>query len=353
MAEQDIQIPDEENMTPELSQEISGLTGTDRAALLALLMAETQAADVVSLLRPKEVSALGKAMVNIQDTSPEAVNYVLDQFLKELKAQTSLGFGGTEYVESVFERALGEEKAATVLAKVIPGGASKRLDILSWMSPRAINDMIASEHPQIIAIILSVLEEGTAADVLTFLPEGIRAEVVKRIAVLDTVQPTAMRELENVIEQQFGTLTSASSSTIGGVKKAADIMGKAKLELETTVMNQIEEQDEDLATSIRDNMFLFENMGSLDNRSIQTLMREIENEQLMIALKSCPEDVKEIFMNNMSQRAGAMFLDEMDQLPPQRVTDVDEAQKDIIRTARKMQDKGDLVLASSEGGDFV
>ena len=116
MAEQDSQIPDEENMTPELSQEISGLTGTDRAALLALLMAETQAADVVSLLRPKEVSALGKAMVNIQDTSPEAVNYVLDQFLKELKAQTSLGFGGTEYVESVFERALGEEKAATVLA---------------------------------------------------------------------------------------------------------------------------------------------------------------------------------------------------------------------------------------------
>ena len=120
MAEQDIQIPDEDNMTPELSQEIAGLTGTDRAALLALLMAETQAADVVSLLRPKEVSALGKAMVNIQDTSPEAVNYVLDQFLKELKAQTSLGFGGTEYVESVFERALGEEKAATVLAKVIP-----------------------------------------------------------------------------------------------------------------------------------------------------------------------------------------------------------------------------------------
>ena len=162
-----------------------------------------------------------------------------------------------------------------------------------------------------------------------------------------------MRELENVIEQQFGTMTSASSSTIGGVKKAADIMGKAKLDLETAVMNQIEEQDVDLATSIRDNMFLFENMGELDNRSIQTLMREIEQEQLMIALKSCPEEVKEKFMNNMSQRAGAMFLDEMEQLPPQRVTDVDDAQKDIIRTARKMQDKGELVLASSDGGDFV
>ena len=136
-----------------------------------------------------------------------------------------------------------------------------------------------------------------------------------------------------------------------GVEEAG-YHGKAKLELETTVMNQIEEQDEDLATSIRDNMFLFENMGSLDNQ-VPNLMREIENEKLMIALKSCPEEVKEIFMNNMSQRAGAMFLDEMDQLPPQRVTDVDEAQKDIIRTARKMQDKGDLVLASSDGGDFV
>jgi len=353
MAEQGIQVPEEEGLSPEVSQEIATLTGTDRAALLALLMAETQAAEVVSLLRPKEVSALGRAMVNMQDTSPEAVDHVLDTFLKELKAQTSLGFGGTEYVESVFEKALGEEKAATVLAKVIPGGASKRLDILSWMSPRAINDMIESEHPQIIAIILSVLEEGTAADVLTFLPDGIRAEVVQRIAVLDTVQPTAMRELESVIEQQFGSLTSASSSTIGGVKKAADIMGKAKLDLETSVMNQIEEENGDLAMNIRDNMFLFENMGDLDNRSIQALMREVENEQLMIALKSTSDEVTEKFMGNMSQRAGAMFLDEMEQLPPQRLTDVEDAQRDILRTARKMQDKGELILASSDGGDFV
>jgi flagellar motor switch protein FliG len=353
MAEQGIQIPEEEGLSAEVSQEISTLTGTDRAALLALLMAETQAAEVVSLLRPKEVSALGRAMVNMQDTSPEAVDHVLDTFLRELRAQTSLGFGGTEYVEAVFEKALGEEKAATVLAKVIPGGASKRLDILSWMSPRAINDMIESEHPQIIAIILSVLEEGTAADVLTFLPEGVRAEVVQRIAVLDTVQPTAMRELESVIEQQFGSLTSASSSTIGGVKKAADIMGKAKLDLETSVMNQIEEENGDLAMNIRDNMFLFENMGDLDNRSIQALMREVENEQLMIALKSTSDEVTEKFMGNMSQRAGAMFLDEMEQLPPQRLTDVEDAQRDILRTARKMQDKGELILASSDGGDFV
>ena len=353
MAEQDIQIPESNDLSPELSQEIAGLTGTDRAAILALLMAEKQAADVVALLRPKEVSALGRAMVNVEDTSPDAVNFVLDQFLAELKEQTSLGFGGTDYVESVFEQALGEEKAATVLAKVIPGGASKRLDILSWMSPRAINDMIESEHPQIISIILAVLEENTAADVLTFLPEAIRAEVVQRIAVLDTVQPTAMRELENVIEQQFGSLTSASSSTIGGVKKAADIMGKAKLDLENQVMGQIEEQDEALAMNIRDNMFLFDNLADLDNRAVQTLMREVENEQLMIALKSTSDEVTDKFMGNMSQRAGAMFLDEMEQLPPQRVTDVEDAQKEIIRIARKMQDKGELVLASSDGGDFV
>ena len=130
-------------------------------------------------------------------------------------------------------------------------------------------------------------------------------------------------------------------------------MGKAKLDLETSVMNQIEEENVELATNIRDNMFLFENMGDLDNRSIQALMREVEQELLMIALKSTSDEVTEKFMANMSQRAGAMFLDEMEQLPPQRLTDVEDAQRDILRTARKMQDKGDLILASADGGDFV
>jgi flagellar motor switch protein FliG len=212
--------------------------------------------------------------------------------------------------------------------------------------------MIAHEHPQVIAIILSVLEDETAADVLTFLPAAIRPQVIRRVALLDTVQPNAMAELESVMAKQFATSTTSSAS-VGGVKAAANIMGKTKLEVETSVMADISGEDEDLAMRIQDNMFDFENLVDLDNRSIQILMRALEQEQMAYALKAAPEPVVEKFMANMSQRAGAMFLDEMEQMGMVRVTDAEDAQRDIIRQARKLQDAGEIILASADGGGFV
>ena len=339
-------------MSPELALEMESLKTTERAALLMVLLGEQQASEIVGYLNPREVQALGTAMVGVSDVSQEAVDQVLDEFIGELKKQTNLGIGLPDYIEGVLNRALGPERASSVLSRILPSSSSKGLEILSWMTPRAICDMIADEHPQVIAIILSVLEDETAADVLTFLPAASRPQVIRRIALLDTVQPNAMAELEAVMAKQFATSTTSSAS-VGGVKAAANIMGKTKLEIETSVMTDISGEDEDLAMRIQDNMFDFENLVDLDNRSIQILMRTLEQEQMAYALKAAPEPVVEKFMANMSQRAGAMFLDEMEQMGMVRVTDAEDAQRDIIRQARKLQDAGEIILASADGGGFV
>jgi flagellar motor switch protein FliG len=339
-------------MSPELALEMESLKTTERAALLMVLLGEQQASEIVGYLNPREVQALGTAMVGVSDVSQEAVDQVLDEFIGELKKQTNLGIGLPDYIEGVLNRALGPERASSVLSRILPSSSSKGLEILSWMTPRAICDMIADEHPQVIAIILSVLEDETAADVLTFLPAAIRPQVIRRVALLDTVQPNAMAELESVMAKQFATSTTSSAS-VGGVKAAANIMGKTKLEVETSVMADISGEDEDLAMRIQDNMFDFENLVDLDNRSIQILMRTLEQEQMAYALKAAPEPVVEKFMANMSQRAGAMFLDEMEQMGMVRVTDAEDAQRDIIRQARKLQDAGEIILASADGGGFV
>ena len=352
MAEANADQNFDENMSPELALEMESLKTTDRAALLMLLLGEQMASEIVGYLSPKEVQKLGSAMVGVHDVSQEAVDRVLDEFIGELKKQTNLGLGSPDYIEGVLNRALGPERASSVLSRILPSSSSKGLEILSWMTPRAICDMIVDEHPQVIAIILSVLEDETAADVLTFLPPAIRPQVIRRVALLDTVQPNAMAELEAVMAKQFATSTT-SSAAVGGVKAAANIMGKTKLDIETSVMTDISDEDEDLAMRIQDNMFDFENLVDLDNRSIQILMRTLEQEQMAYALKAAPEPVVEKFLANMSQRAGAMFLDEMEMMGMVRVTDAEDAQRDIVRQARKLQDAGEIILASAESGGFV
>ena len=212
------------------------MTSTQRAAVLMLLLGEEQASDIIRFLNPKEVQALGAAMVQVQDLSQEAINVVLDEFVATIKKQTSLALGTADYVEKVFKRALGDDKAASVLGRISPGAGSKGLEILSWMDARSIADMIQAEHPQVVAIILSVLEPVVAADVLSFLPVDSRAEVIQRVASLETVQPSAMVELEAIMKKQFSSNSSAKSSSFGGVKAAASIMNLTKTALEAAVM---------------------------------------------------------------------------------------------------------------------
>ena len=333
------------------AKELAAMSTTERAAVLMLLLGEQQASDIIRYLNPKEVQALGASMVAVSDLSQEAVNAVLDEFVATIKRQTNLGLGTTDYVEKVFRRALGDDKAASVLGRITPGHGSKGLEILSWMDARSIADMIQDEHPQVVAIILSVLEHEVAADVLIFLPPDSRAEVMQRVANLETVQPSAMEELESIMKKQFSNNSSAKSSSFGGIKAAAKIMNLTKAELESAVMKKLGEMDADLTQKIQDNMFTFENLTGVDNKGIQVLMRNVEPDLMMSALKGANEEVKEKFLGNMSERARGMFKDDMEAKGPMRLADVEVAQKTIMRIARKLADSGDLVLGG--GADYV
>ncbi len=351
MAEKEVQLSAAEAEAAEkLRAEMSNISGAQRAAVLMLLLGEQQASEIIKFLNPGEVQALGGAMVAVSDVSQEAVNEILDDFVSTIKKQSSLGLGTTDYVEKVFKRALGDDKAASVLGRILPGQSTKGLEILQWMDARSIADMIKTEHPQVTAIILSVLDHQVAADVLNFLPDDTRAEIIQRVASLETVQPSAMQELESIMKLQFSTNTSSKSSSFGGIKAAAQIMNSTKTALEASIMKGLEKIDADLMMRIQDNMFTFENLSAVDNKGIQVLMRAVDNNQLMIAMKGASEDVKARFFDNMSERARGMFKDEMDAKGLMRLSDVEEAQKQIMRSARKLSDSGELVLG---GGDFV
>jgi flagellar motor switch protein FliG len=283
--------------------------------------------------------------------SQEAVNQVLDDFVATIKKQTSLGLGTSDYVEKVFKRALGDDKAASVLGRINPGRASKGLEILNWMDARSIADMIQGEHPQVVAIILSVLENVVAADVLNYLPPETRSEVIQRVASLETVQPSAMEELEAILKKQFSNNSSSKSSSFGGIKAAANILNLTKTALEASVMGGLKTLDPELMQKIQDSMFTFDNLVSVDNKGIQVIMRNAEPDLMMKALKGASDEVKKKFLDNMSERARGMFKDDMEALGPMRLSDVEDAQKIIMRAARKLADAGDLVLGG--GADYV
>lgn len=342
----------DEPISEQLRVELEQLTNMQRAAVLMLLLGEKEAANIISYLNPKEVQPLGAAMVSVADLSQEAISAVLDEFISTIKKQTNLGLGVHDYVETVLQRALGKDKAASVLGRILPGSSSRGLDILRWMDARSIADMIRSEHPQVVAIILSVLEPDVAADVLNFLPAEARPEIISRVATLDTVPPSAMKELEQIMNKQFSSNSSTASASMGGIKAASKILNFTKTTPLAGIMSGVTTLDSSLAQKIQDNMFTFDNLVTCDNRSIQTIMRTVEPDLLMVGLKGADEGVRNKFFDNMSSRARSMFIDDMEAKGPMRLADVEEAQKQIMRTARKLSDTGDIVLAGG-GDDFV
>jgi flagellar motor switch protein FliG len=233
----------------------------------------------------------------------------------------------------------------------MPASTSKGLEILQWMDARSIAEIIESEHPQISAIILSVLEADTAAQVLSLLPENQTAKIIERVATLDSVQPAAMQELEGIMTRQF-TKTSAKSSSIGGVETAATIMNFVTTDLSNEVMDSMNATNEDLATKIQDQMFTFDNLATVDNKGIQRLLAAVNTEVLMAAIRGANEVTKNNFLDNMSERARLLFLDDMEDKGPIRIAEVESAQRDIIRIAKKMSDDGEIVLVG-KGDDFV
>jgi len=329
------------------------LTGTQKSAILMMLLGEEEAAEILKNLSPKEVQHLGGAMYSVRNTDQETVNAVLDEFLAIIKKQTSLGLGAGNYIRNVLNRALGEDKAQSVLSRITPASSERPIEILDWMDARSIAELLQDEHPQIIALIISYLDYSQASDVLNLLPKDMQPEIVQRIATLETVDPEALRELELVMQMKFKANTSLRSTKVGGVKAAAKIMNFTKANMEKRILGAIKRNDKDLMQAIQDNMFTFDNLGMSDDRSLQTLLRAVETEDLIMALKGATEELQEKLFGCMSTRAAANIKDEMEVLGPVRLTEVQTAQKQIIEVARKMSDEGTIVLAGRGGDEMV
>ncbi|MDH5408369.1 MAG: flagellar motor switch protein FliG [Gammaproteobacteria bacterium] len=325
------------------------LNGIERSAVLLLSIGEEDAGEIMRHMSPKEVQAVGEAMATIGNVSKETVQEILDNFVESVEEQTSLGVGSEDYLRKVLVNALGEDKAGALIDRILMGRNSKGLDALKWMEPRAVADIIRLEHPQIIAIVLSYLEADRAADVLSALPENMRVDVVMRISSLDGIQPSAINELDDMLEQQFsGNSDNIKTSSVGGLKTAANIMNYLEPGIESEIMEYVKESDMEMAENIQDLMFVFDNLVDIDDRGIQVLLRETSSDILITALKGADDDVKVKVFKNMSKRAAEMLADDLEAKGPVKISDVENAQKEVLSIARRLADSGEINLKSSD-----
>ncbi len=327
--------------------------GSERAAVLLLALGEDNAAEVLRHLQPGEVQALGSAMASMKGLERGQVEEVLDELNATLSQQAGIDTDSEDYVRKVLMNALGEERATALIDRILLGRSAKGLESLKWMEPRAVAEMIGQEHPQIIAIILAHLEPDQVGDILGFLPEQIRADVIMRVATLDGIQPHALHELDEVMERQFsGNVSKFKSSKVGGIKAAANILNAMETTRENLLMESIHKTDEALGDRIQELMFVFDDLAKMEDRSMQTLLRDLPGERLVVALKGADPKLSEKIFANMSKRAGDMLRDDLEVKGPVRVSEVDAAQKEILGIARKLADAGQINLGG-EGEDFV
>jgi flagellar motor switch protein FliG len=330
-----------------------GRKGTERAAILLLTLGEKEASDVLKHLSAKDVQRVGAAMAEVANVSRNEVAEVIASLASHVETQTSLGLGSDEYIRKTMINALGEDRAANVIDRILRGRASKGLETLKWMDPKAIAEILRPEHPQIAAIVLAYLDPEQSADVITLLPAANRPEIVLRIATLDGIQPSALQELDQIMERQFAGNLHTRTSSLGGLQAAADIVNLLKPEVEGAVMEEINKADEELGGKIQDLVFVFDNLIEIDDRSMQEILRQVPGDQLMLAMKAADEQLKAKIFKNMSQRAAEMLKDDLESRGPVRLSEVEAAQKDILATVRKLAVDGTVNLGGKGSDAYV
>ncbi len=336
-----------------MAEKKTKLNGPERAAILMMALGEEVATAIMKHMGPKEVQRIGEAMASTSNVSRDQVEDVVSNFAETFGDQTALGVGSEEYLRKILVNSLGEDKASGLIDRILLGRSSKGLEALKWMEPRAIAEVVRLEHPQIIAIVLSYLDADQAAEVLSLLPENMRADVLMRIASLDGIQPSALQELDDILEKQFsGSSGNLKSSSVGGTKTAANILNFMDTAVEGAIIDKVKEVDGELGQKIQDLMFVFDNLAEVDDRSIQALLREVSSDTLIIALKGADAAVTEKVLKNMSKRAAEMLRDDLEARGPVRLSEVESAQKEILAIARRMAESGDISLGGG-GDEFV
>lgn len=331
----------------------SNRPGIEQAAILLLSLGEKEAADVLKHMSAKDVQRVGAAMAQVANVSRAEVGAVIGKFTAAVEAQSSLGVGSDEFIRKTLINALGEDKAAGLIDRILLGHSSKGLEALKWMDTRAIAEMVRFEHPQIIAIILAYLESDQSAEVIAQLPENMRGEVLLRIATLDGIQPSALRELDQIMEKQFAGNNQARTSALGGPKCAADIVNLLEPRIETVVMEEIKKADEVLGSKIQDLIFVFDNLVEVDDRGMQEILRQVPSDKLLLALKAANDQLKEKVFKNMSQRAAEMLKDDLSSRGPVKLSEVEGAQKEILTVARKLAEEGTINLGGKGSEAYV
>ena len=327
--------------------------GLSDAAIFLMSLGEEEAAEVFRHLSPKEVQKLGETIAKTRAVTNERVDEVLIKFAAAAGAQSLLVSDTSSYVRAVLKRALGDDKASLLIDRILQGGDVSGIESLKWMDPVSVAELIRNEHPQIVAAILVHLDFEQAAAILKNLSERQRNEVMLRVATLEGIQPSALKDLNEVLYKVLAGGDKIRKSSLGGVKAAAEIINFLGASIEGTVIESIRSQDSDLAQKIMDKMFVFEDMLKLDNAGFQAVLKEISSETLVVALKGGSAELKEKVLSNMSSRAADTLREDLESRGPMRLSEVEAQQKEILKVVRRLADEGTIVLGGGGGDDAL
>ena len=318
--------------------------GIEKSAILLMSLGETEAAEVLKFLEPKEVQKVSSAMVALKNVSREKISGVFDEFYQIATDRTTVGIANQDYIRNMLTKALGDDKAAGVIERILHNSDTSGIESLKWMDPGGVAELIANEHPQIIATILVHLEADQVAEILNFFSERTRNDVLLRIATLDGVQPDALRELNDVLTKLLTGNAVGKKRIKGGARAAAEILNFMGGAQEEGILESVRSYDAELAQKIIDEMFVFDNILDIDDRGIQLILREIQSESLIIALKGASEELREKIFKNMSQRASEMMREDLEAKGPVRVSEVEAEQKEILKIVRRLSEEGQISL---------
>ena len=328
-------------------------TGVEDAAILLMSLGEEDAAQVFKHLAPKEVQRLGETIARLKNVPRGRLANVLERFADSAKDQHALVADTDEYVKAVLRRALGDDKANLLIDRIMQGSDVSGIEGLKWMDPDSVAELLRNEHPQIVAAILVHLEVDLASATLKCFSERQRNEVMVRIATLDGIQPAALKDLNEVMSHLLSGGDRMRKASLGGVKPAAEIINLMGSALETSVLDYVRESDPELAQKLMDNMFGFDDLIKLDDKGVQSLLKEVQSESLVLALKGATPEMRERVFKNMSSRAAETLREDLDGRGPVRVSDVEAEQKEILKVVRRLVDEGQIVIASGGADDFV
>jgi len=327
--------------------------GTNDAAILLMSLGEEEASEVFKHLEPKEVQHLGEAIAKLKTVTKERVESVLGRFASESTEMGMLVPDTDEYIKAVLRKALGDDKANLLIDRIIQGSDVTGIESLKWMDPGSVAELLRNEHPQIVAAILVHLDPDQSSSVLKAFSDRHRNEVMVRIATLDGIQPAALKDLNEVLSRVLAGGAQIKKSSLGGVKPAAEIINLMGSSLETSVLDYIREADGDLAQKIMDNMFTFDDLSKLDDKGFQSLLKEVQTESLIIALKGGSPEIRDKVFKNMSSRAAETLKEDLESRGPVKLSEVEAEQKELLKIVRRLSDEGQIVLSSGGDDEYV